>query len=217
MDTKQAEAVTQKYLDGTASSEERAIFESWYNQSVHYSSDPMIEPDYKALQQRLAKSLPAGNQKTYKLWPRIAVAAAVALIVLGVYFFNYRNNEILKQVQDDVVVNDIAPGKNTATIKIGDGEAITLSDKQTGVVIAANNLTYNDGSKVSGRHPEFISGSPHSRMTITTPRGGTYQVTLPDGTKVCRSPFKSDNEHNKFFGMLILELSIFIYCYQLKK
>jgi transmembrane sensor len=197
MDTKQAEALIQKYLDGTASPEEQAIFESWYNQSVHHSSDPMIEPDYKALQQRLAKSLPAGNQQTYKLWPRIAVAAAaVAVITLSVWI--YTNGPDVKS--GDVVVNDIAPGKNGATITLANGKVIQLSDSKTGVVIGDDDLKYDDNTLVIQSDSEgsrFPDGSGQAlgtrndkggedvvEMTATTAKGQTYQFTLPDGTKV---------------------------------
>ncbi|WP_316811279.1 FecR family protein [Pedobacter heparinus] len=125
-----------------------------------------------------------------------AVAAAVAIVVLGVYFFNAPSHPEGGEATRDLLVNDIAPGGNKATIKIGDGEAITLSDKQTGVVVG-DDLRYSDNSVVISKEERDLLNSinkrslPYGRddsksrmLTVSTPRGGTYQVTLPDGTKV---------------------------------
>jgi len=116
-----------------------------------------------------------------KLWPRIAgIAAAVAAIVLGIWIFTTpRHTALVPDTQ--IVHNDIAPGKNAATITLANGKTITLSDAKSGVVINNTNLTYNDGTAInaSGSAGELIRN-----QTISTPRGGTYQITLSDGTKV---------------------------------
>jgi transmembrane sensor len=195
-DEKFRELIT-KYTEGTASAEEVAWLESVYpkwNESTKrvYSEDSLKDTD-RVMWSNISERLEFEDLKVRQvnLWPRIiGVAAAVALIVLGVYFFNYRNKEILKQVQDDVVVNDIAPGKNTAIITLPDGTAIPLSDAQTGVVIGDNKLAYNDGSEVVQPSLPARGISPGGResntqmLTASTPRGGTYQVVLPDGTHV---------------------------------
>ncbi|WP_316814258.1 FecR family protein [Pedobacter heparinus] len=197
-----------KWLKGSLTIAEQQEFDLWFKQA---HDNPLKVPEAAALdEQSHERALFAKIQaelgiipqpKTVKLWPRmIGVAAAVAVIVFGVWFYNSKT-EILRSALDDknMVVNDIAPGKNTATIKFGDGEAITLSDKQTGVIVAADNLTYTDGSTILSSRAnakDLLNSSnkrslPYGRddgrvqmLTVTTPRGGTYQVTLPDGTKV---------------------------------
>jgi transmembrane sensor len=181
MNKKEAKALFDKYVAGNCSPDEKLLFESLYVKIAGLESDEDTY-DLKSVRDKIYSRLP-GPGREVRLWPRIAVAAAVALIVLGVYFFNYRNGEILKQVQDDVVVNDIAPGKNTATLTLANGKTINLSDTKTGVVVGEE-LKYNDGTDLNGRHPELVSGSPPLQLTASTPRGGTYIITLPDGTKV---------------------------------
>ncbi|HMI03105.1 MAG TPA: FecR domain-containing protein, partial [Pedobacter sp.] len=140
----------------------------------------------------------SSNKKTVRLWPRMAVAAsrskfgtslvaaaAVAAIVFGVWFFNSRYDMNAEPGTEVAKVNDIAPGKNGATITLANGKVIQLSDAKSGVVVGDDRLAYNDGSAI--RHPEFISGSRTSEasmLTATTAKGQTYQFTLPDGTKV---------------------------------
>src|SRR5690606_21735822 len=49
---------------------------------------------------------------------------------------------------------------------------------QRGVVVSQNEMTYTDGSEVISAAEEI------EHATLSTPRGGQYQLTLPDGSKV---------------------------------
>lgn len=119
--------------------------------------------------------------KQRSLWPRIAVAAAVFAIVFGIWFYN-NDRGVLKQVQDDVAYkNDITPGKNTATLSFN-GRSVQLSEAKTGVKFDGGKLTYSDGSPLSTKREALPSGE--RLITATTPRGGTYEFVLQDGTKV---------------------------------
>jgi transmembrane sensor len=138
-----------------------------------------------------------GERRVYRLWPRVAAAAAVLLVAGARIFFFNSERGILKQVQDDVAVNDVAPGKNTATLRLANGKTISLSDAKTGVVVGASGLKYNDNTAVISKAERDLLNStgkgslPTARddgkvamTSVATPRGGQYQITLPDGTKV---------------------------------
>ncbi|RYZ46238.1 MAG: DUF4974 domain-containing protein, partial [Sphingobacteriales bacterium] len=135
-----------------------------------------------------------------RLWPRIAVAAAaMAVITIGVWlYYTPRHPDAGQEPGSAQYANDIAPGKNTATLTLPNGQTIELSDAKTGVVIDASKITYNDNTVVSTGDPssrtegrDLSSGGKDlsglrddELLTASTPRGGTYQVTLPDGTRV---------------------------------
>ena len=103
----------------------------------------------------------------FGMLPRVAMAAAaVAAIVFGVWLFSApRHSGEGWKLGSAKYANDIAPGRNTATLTLANGEVITLDTNRNSVVIADSVKTF-------------------TMLTASTPRGGTYRVTLPDGTNV---------------------------------
>jgi transmembrane sensor len=184
-DKEETKRLLQRYLEDRCDAAEIAMIESWYNLTdkklAPFNSSENLDVTKELIWQDVLTRAPATKRIT--LWPKIAIAAAaVAAIVVGVYFFSPPRHPEL--VSGSPLANDIAPGKNTATLTLANGKTINLSDAKTGVVINNDKLAYNDGTDLNGRHPELVSGSPPQQLTASTPRGGTYIVTLPDGTKV---------------------------------
>lgn len=81
----------------------------------------------------------------------------------------------------DVV--DIAPGTNRATLTLADGRTIDLSEAHAGI-IAGDEITYLDGSTVLGESVSKGVREQAHMLELTTPKGGMYSVTLPDGSQV---------------------------------
>jgi ferric-dicitrate binding protein FerR (iron transport regulator) len=129
----------------------------------------------------------------HRKW-KITVAATVILMILatGSYFiFSSKSlqNKIVKSEQSiPVPKNDIAPGGNKAELTLADGSVIILDSASNGIISQQGNIkvqkldngliayTLND-KQITENDEAFYN-------TITTPRGGQYQVTLADGTKV---------------------------------
>lgn len=125
--------------------------------------------------------LPSEKPARFKLWLPIAVAAVLALIIFGVWLYTSQHSGANQDAAGPTYANDIRPGKNQATLTFANGKKINLSGQKSGIVIGAD-LQYNDRTAVN-THAGTSSGSP-GEATISTPRGGTYQITLSDGTKV---------------------------------
>jgi len=119
-------------------------------------------------------------------------AAAVIVITLMVGHLFQRNHPTSTISPS---LSDIQPGTNRATLAIEGGRTIALSEAQAGIRIGEV-ITYLDGSLLSDisenvprktRFPESSQTTgiiPPQRLVLTTPRGGQYQVSLADGTKV---------------------------------
>ncbi|MBB5438743.1 ferric-dicitrate binding protein FerR (iron transport regulator) [Pedobacter sp. AK017] len=120
-----------------------------------------------------------------KLWPGIAagIAAAVALIILGIYIFNAVPKS--EPGSGPEYVNSIKPGKMGATLTLANGKTIGLSGAANGELAKEAGISVTkmaNGQLVY--EIEEGNGDPSKTNTLTTAKGETYILTLPDKTKV---------------------------------
>lgn len=127
------------------------------------------------------------KRSNYKLW---MAAAAVLLMMLaaGLIFFKSEHVPLVKTI---TAYNkpDILPGGNKAILTLPNGKQIVLTDStikqlanQAGgsIVKAANGILVYKANSLAGN----LETGEAIFNTISTPRGGQYQVILPDGTHV---------------------------------
>lgn len=187
-----------KLKNGNISPDELKLLENWYedylSKELPFDNAQIFLKDMKLLD----KSFPFEIEKiykktTYKLWPRIvAIAAVMALMVFGVYLFNYNKRSI---TDNNLLVNDVAPGNIGATLTLGNGKKIKLTDATKGEIAREAGIVVNktaDGQlvyAVSG--PTRSPGTSLSKETgaskyntLSTAKGETYKVRLPDGSLV---------------------------------
>lgn len=118
---------------------------------------------------------------------RIAAAACIiGLLVLGalVWFRNDAKKEIAeKKSGNKAFKNDVAPGGDKAILKLADGSTIRLDEAQNGALAQQGNTKV---IKLNGKLNYNASSVTNEVLynTISTPRGGKYQIELPDGTEV---------------------------------
>jgi ferric-dicitrate binding protein FerR (iron transport regulator) len=193
MEHTRAQELLDKYLQGNCSPEEVDLVESWYLKETDNPAAFQSEPDYDDLGKSMWKSIVNENNKTRKLVPYYKWAAAAAVfVILGVGLY-YLVNTAASPVQskEHFAQNDIAPGGNKAFLTLADGRRIALDDVQNGRIAEQAGVTISktaDGQLVyslsSTLKPIQQNANMASFNTIETPKGGQYQVNLPDGTKV---------------------------------
>jgi ferric-dicitrate binding protein FerR (iron transport regulator) len=122
--------------------------------------------------------------RTRRIFARTAVAAAIILVVSTTLFILHRNEK-----QQVVVAPQIHPEKNI--LPGGDKAILTLADGSKIVLDTASNgtLAQQGGSKVIkiGGQISYEGQQNAGQVlynTISTPKGGQYQLELPDGSKV---------------------------------
>lgn len=180
MNTKKATSLLDKYLQGKVNEEEEALVQYWLLRETEKTESEEEDPNYPQnhieMWDTISKTI---NTKRIRLWPRISVAiAAMALLSMGVWLYTSRQ-EIVEPSIQLAHQNDIAPGTNKATLTLSNGKTIQLSNAKTGVIIGAD-LRYNDNTSLAS----VPNSNENEFTTVSTPRGGTYQIQLADGTKV---------------------------------
>ncbi|WP_312137872.1 FecR family protein [Sphingobacterium sp.] len=108
-------------------------------------------------------------------WGWYLSCAALLISVLGIGLLLYRTQ--INQTKE-MTISDLSPGGNKAKITLADGRVIELNEDQDAVVMGEQ-LAYEDGTLI-----QDLDENKVSYATISTPRGGQYQITLSDGTKV---------------------------------
>lgn len=119
-----------------------------------------------------------------KFW-RVAAAAVLLFTISGITWFTLGKPG--HQPGEETLVNaKVVPGGNKAILKLSDGSEVILDSATNGLISSEGNskvvkldnghLAYNATTNGSQEAPVF--------NTLSTPRGGQYQLTLSDGTVV---------------------------------
>jgi transmembrane sensor len=196
--------LVEKYLAGTATPGERDELNKWYHsfnddevtvKSLDLLTRAQLE---KRIRQRLEltmkDSASASKMIRYRRVAKMAMAAVIiGLLGFGIYWFNLQstgtnNSETAAAPTQETKSGEIVPGGNKAILTLADGSVIELDSANNGNLASQGNFTviklngqlaYNpSNSALSG------VGSEALYNTITTPRGGQYQVILSDGSQV---------------------------------
>jgi hypothetical protein len=112
-----------------------------------------------------------------KAWFKYTAAASIALLVSLTIFLNKGDNTT--QFTEPIIVNNnIEVGTDKATLTLTDGSNITLEKGQNyetaNAISNGEELVYNTD----------VVTKEIAYNTLTIPRGGQFNITLSDGTKV---------------------------------
>jgi len=160
-------------------------------------SDDLENPDEisRKVSDKLLKAIHEKiNAKPIKSKPgiisfkRIAVAASViGLILLTAFFFINKTGTkgIVKAAQNEhYFKDDVAPGTDKAILTLADGSTIVLDEAKNGTLAQqGNSKIIKLGGKIS-YDPTNKNLKEIVYNTISTPKGGQYQLELPDGSLV---------------------------------
>jgi transmembrane sensor len=202
-------ALIDKYLAGQVSEEEFDLLSRYYNsfqensnwektelgsrseteakifagilKKINSSTDPEIIPGVKG-----KVSNPDFKRRFFTL-KRIGFAACVIGLLVLVFLPGLRNNSGREVAQTSInknnPQNDVLPGRDKAILKLSDGSTIELDSAKNGALANQGNTTI---IKLNGKLNYSSSAAPVKVLynTISTPRGGKYQIELSDGSQV---------------------------------
>ena len=189
--------IIKKYLKGKASDSEVSFLEKYYNHFEKESSVTSLLSDHN--KEILNRELFAGilqkttkKKKTFRLskisWYKQAAAALIVLFIgLGTYYNFIATNDSETTVITTPVLakKDLPPGGNRAILTLSNGSIVVLDSTGNGFVTQQSNTQI---VKTAKGQLSYTALNQNSKVlvynSVTTPRGGQYQLVLPDGTKV---------------------------------
>jgi len=206
MDTQHITDLYRKYLDGSLTKQEQEIFhglvlaakdsdrlskiidQDW----TQFGRDDLIPVPEDTAERVFAHIVanPMAKKRTFT-FRRYGIAAAIAAITLGVWLYKASDTAGPHAQPDPVfsLASHITPGKQGATLTLSNGKQIKLTGalngqlaEEIGVAIsktADGQLVYKIAASPSLPGPERIKTN-----TLSTAKGETYQVLLPDGSRI---------------------------------
>lgn len=198
MKKRSAQERLDQYLSGAADPVEKKQVEDWLDRQQDTSNawSELPETSRAALllktrnrlqesivqNQPIVRQLNNGSKRFYR-----RLAAAVVFISLSTAaLFYFKNN----QANKTIYVNDIPPGKNKAILTLADGRKVVLDDAVKGKPMEQSGMliTKTADGQLSYKIAPSTNGAPaigsEAYNTLSTPRGGQYQIELADGSKV---------------------------------
>lgn len=202
-----------KYIEGTFTAAERLEFlnilnEGNYEQDLKQMMDTEIrklpaaysldDAGVERVLQRILNASPAENKgnennippavyrSNWRKAPWLRVAAVLLLIAGTAGYFFYKHptrlsETIVSKIKDQT---DRLPGGNRAILMLADGTRIVLDSAANGNLTRQGSTTI---IKLNNGALAYEGGAASGELlynTITTPKGGQYQITLSDGTRV---------------------------------
>lgn len=192
MEKKDIKEILERYSSGDFTAEQEEMVRLWLFQLHEDDETGLSELNLNDASQKIwsrLETITPQPAKIVRLWPRIAVAASIALAVsVGGYF--YYNNQHSKIEYTTTDVADIAPGKLGATLTLANGKKIRLSDAANGQLAREAGVSISktaDGQviyEVKALPGGTVENNLDAINTMTTAKGETYILTLPDKSKV---------------------------------
>ena len=197
----------QKYFDKTATAEERnelMILISEENsdkelldlmEGTYHTYVPERNPFVLGKREKMLREIQTGIAASKQKTPIITffrkngilsyVAAASILICMGIFaYFLVDNHSTRRQMAK----MDFVPGGNKAVLTLSDGSTIVLNGAKNGTLTNQDGIAVNKTQEGEIAYDATKSAQAQNGKvafnTISTPKGGQYQVILADGTKV---------------------------------
>lgn len=186
MELQELRQLIAKYNAGQATPAEQEFIEAWYD-SIHGEETVLDDREWHNMEMQLHQRLQSATGQAlplravkrggFRYWRAVAAAALILVAGAGVLYVQQHRQPVA------VTAADLAPGTHRATLITEDGQHISLVNNvsalvPTGKAMQANGLIrYNNDAPASKADAGIMN-------TISTPRGGTYEIVLTDGTKV---------------------------------
>jgi ferric-dicitrate binding protein FerR (iron transport regulator) len=211
----------ERYMHGNATEAEVADLmqelekgdnrEGWEEMIQAMIRESDADPEYDRLRwQPLVESIMASRSgkpkpgRVINFRRRWMIAAGIVLFIAAGAFY-YSGQRPDKSTLNNIIVpaeqmNDIAPGGDKAILTLADGSTIILDSNANGAISSQGQV------KIINLQGQLTYAGKNAKQeevmynTITTPRGGQYQILLADGTRVWLNAASSLRFPNAFAG-----------------
>lgn len=197
MDQQHIESLLQKFASGTITEAEQQTLSDYmsavdeplfkqlmeqYELTVQAQGVPG-EPDevlYQRIQQRIAGIASPDRSVIRRRW-YMAAAAILLLVIAGGAYRYFRQAPQKPMIVSNTPEPDALPGGNKAVLTLADGSQVKLDSAGNQVIAQGSTAIQQQHGQLQYTVQKTAEVSYHA---LSTPRGGQFQLLLPDGTRV---------------------------------
>lgn len=159
---------------------------TWNDKPVEPSPSPRNRHLFEQLESRIAgwkNSTVSGRLPSRRKLLLLFAAAAIVIFCISYYWHSsYKARQRAEELQNRQQIN---PGSNKATLILSDGSAIELTNRRDGLLTIQGGIEVLKSGDIMLEYKVPASGVKDIvSNTIATPRGGIYQLSLPDGSHI---------------------------------
>ena len=176
---------------------------------INAENEPYWDKKFATIVQaesRITPNITIDPPKIKKRFYHSFTKAAMLLVVIGfiyVFFLPDGKQPVLNTISQ-VIKKNIMLGNNKAFLTLSNGKNILLDSATNGLLIQQNNVNIiksSSGQLIYKNTSNLQSAHEVSYNTLQTTRGGQYQLTLPDSTKVWLNSASSIHFPTSFTGI----------------
>jgi len=177
------------YIENADSNELRDVLKMKFDMEHRFFGrrhHPEANEILKSIHQKLNFEEEVKVVPVFPFHKKLAVAASVIGLVFasGYFILKYAGNYSKNQKYSAHNLANISPGRNIAYLTLGNGAKIILSNAKNGAIAKQGSASV---IKINGKLAYQNQATKDTTVvynSLSTPRGGQYQVELPDGTHV---------------------------------
>lgn len=187
MNQKEVEELLNRFKKGETTAPEEVLLKYWLHHHEEETARLNTSDFSKAEKEMWEVISPSTNLiPFYKRYASIA-AAAILFIGVSASIYFYTNNKSLTVKNKATVNKKIEHGGNKAILTLADGKKIILDEAANGELAKVSGIKITkaaDGRLVYSIADQAQRDGKILFNTIETPKGGQYQINLPDGSSV---------------------------------
>ena len=167
----------------------RLLSEYAYIRTRQEAAAPDVEAAWTRFTQRRQEPKQKAATRSLKLYYTAAAAIVVCVIVSAAYLFFASDESYINDVEQQHAEYIVNENGNIVAFEATDGPRVVMIGNSDQSLEPIKEKTDDDNIK-AGAKKAVVTAMPIAQVldiankTITTPRGGTYEVVLSDGTKV---------------------------------
>ena len=187
------ETLILKYLQGKLAEEEKRQLDEWLKddrnkklfsrlvnkQRILVKMERLDEYDWEKSWKVMEKKLHERKKFSWKYWGM--VASLLGIVLLGTWVFMEKN----EKKSPVVVMRGVEPGGVFAELVLPDGKIVELNKDSNNLFLGESGKVLRNENGVLFLTQDSVQLQKVGYSEIRTPRGGEYQVVLPDYSIVC--------------------------------